>query len=523
MDINGNYTHNSEERFVNSKFNEVNYWKPINMNIDEEIKKFVENNEAYSPGELIEAEFIDASESEESNGSNGSLSPTVGLRDIDFLRSGHELSHLETSAPTRVNHHGSCSAAAAARQSLWDFSSFAGPQLHHDLNASTFITPTQTVLQQPKPEPVLSSSFGNSSQQDPLNMGNRASQAGDKKGKHASAEVADPALAKVKSEPKSSPGLFRRKEKDDSKKAGRGKNAAPKILPIKTDVKEKPPSKKYEAPLRPTVLEPRQELSPSPESSISSSVYHEAASTFQNSETHNNVSSMEDSATLKDVCAVSLNDISVACDSATNSSYLTLTEVEQERDDNSSETNTEAEHKIKQARHDAEEHMESISGQITDDEDTLMESYDEVRPITGSMPTTPLTPSAFSISSHRRIILEPNKFNTVQSGRSQNELRGSEESIMNKSTCSMGTGSNATSPVNDCNIRRYLSYSDVPPLGQLEGNVMRKVASLTLDKATLEAKINKPKFVPEKLDFKLYEKFEGESIFIFYGRISFDC
>lgn len=41
-----------------------------------------------------------------------------------------------------------------------------------------------------------------------------------------------------------------------------------------------------------------------------------------------------------------------------------------------------------------------------------------------------------------------------------------------------------------------------------ESNVLRKVASLTLDKLT-ESKVVRPKFVPDKLDFKLYEKFEG--------------
>jgi hypothetical protein len=42
-----------------------------------------------------------------------------------------------------------------------------------------------------------------------------------------------------------------------------------------------------------------------------------------------------------------------------------------------------------------------------------------------------------------------------------------------------------------------------------DGSVLKKVASLTLNKAELESKITKPKFVPEKLDFQLYEKFEG--------------
>ncbi|CAN7939915.1 unnamed protein product, partial [Ixodes hexagonus] len=52
--------------------------------------------------------------------------------------------------------------------------------------------------------------------------------------------------------------------------------------------------------------------------------------------------------------------------------------------------------------------------------------------------------------------------------------------------------------------RRHSAYDDVPPL---DGNVLRKVASLTLDRATIEARVNRPKVVPEKLDFSLYEKF----------------
>lgn len=50
--------------------------------------------------------------------------------------------------------------------------------------------------------------------------------------------------------------------------------------------------------------------------------------------------------------------------------------------------------------------------------------------------------------------------------------------------------------------------------------VLKKVASLTLNKADLETKVIKPRFVPEKLDFQLYEKFEGK-IFVSrnpYGR-----
>lgn len=53
--------------------------------------------------------------------------------------------------------------------------------------------------------------------------------------------------------------------------------------------------------------------------------------------------------------------------------------------------------------------------------------------------------------------------------------------------------------------RRHSSLCETPP----ESNVLRKVASLTLDRASLEQKVSRPKFVPEKLDFQIYEKFEG--------------
>nr|XP_026499741.1 uncharacterized protein LOC113403331 isoform X2 [Vanessa tameamea] len=58
---------------------------------------------------------------------------------------------------------------------------------------------------------------------------------------------------------------------------------------------------------------------------------------------------------------------------------------------------------------------------------------------------------------------------------------------------------------NDC---RHSSVSDVP---MSDSNVLRKVASLTLDKHT-ETKVVRPKFVPEKLDFQIYEKFEGQML-----------
>ena len=57
--------------------------------------------------------------------------------------------------------------------------------------------------------------------------------------------------------------------------------------------------------------------------------------------------------------------------------------------------------------------------------------------------------------------------------------------------------------------KRHMSVPIEPTKLSPDGLVLKKVASLTLNKADLEAKITKPKFVPEKLDFQLYEKFEG--------------
>lgn len=76
--------------------------------------------------------------------------------------------------------------------------------------------------------------------------------------------------------------------------------------------------------------------------------------------------------------------------------------------------------------------------------------------------------------------------------------------------CGAGSGSTAGPDIPE--YKRHLSMpvdvasAEVPQ----EGSVLKKVASLTLSKLELETKISKPKFVPEKLDFQLYEKFEGK-------------
>lgn len=45
--------------------------------------------------------------------------------------------------------------------------------------------------------------------------------------------------------------------------------------------------------------------------------------------------------------------------------------------------------------------------------------------------------------------------------------------------------------------------------GPKDGSVLRRVAKVTLDQATKDQKPVRPKHVPEKLDFKNHEKFEG--------------
>ncbi|XP_045473458.1 formin-like isoform X3 [Harmonia axyridis] len=66
--------------------------------------------------------------------------------------------------------------------------------------------------------------------------------------------------------------------------------------------------------------------------------------------------------------------------------------------------------------------------------------------------------------------------------------------------------------------KRHMSVpEDVTDISKYpDSGILKKVASLTLSRADLESKISKPKFVPEKLDFQLYEKFEGHMLINWY-------
>lgn len=48
--------------------------------------------------------------------------------------------------------------------------------------------------------------------------------------------------------------------------------------------------------------------------------------------------------------------------------------------------------------------------------------------------------------------------------------------------------------------------------GPKDGSVLRRVAKVTLDQATKDQKPVRPKHVPEKLDFRNREKFEGKRL-----------
>ncbi|XP_021933478.1 formin-2 isoform X2 [Zootermopsis nevadensis] len=106
----------------------------------------------------------------------------------------------------------------------------------------------------------------------------------------------------------------------------------------------------------------------------------------------------------------------------------------------------------------------------------------------GVLPHTRTTqpPSSFTLVRHRKVELNPTRL--------------SEHCLVPAASTQQQADARDT--------RRHSSVSDV----LLDSNVLRKVASLTLDRATIDQRVAKPKFVPEKLDFQIYEKFEGQML-----------
>ncbi|XP_065207335.1 formin-2-like [Planococcus citri] len=95
------------------------------------------------------------------------------------------------------------------------------------------------------------------------------------------------------------------------------------------------------------------------------------------------------------------------------------------------------------------------------------------------------SPGSFTVTKHKKVELSPTTFSTP----------------IPNTIESKGTASSSS-----C---RHSSLTEGTPL---ESNVLRKVASLTFDKAAMEQKVHKSRFIPEKLDFQNYEKFEGQML-----------
>lgn len=281
---------------------------------------------------------------------------------------------------------------------------------------------------------------------------------------------------------------------------------------------------------------------PSPGSSMSSSVYvdtHSHLPTPVEQATENDSIMEGDSqilddgtTTLQDASPGSLSDITVFCDDSSkqetasnivkrpssSSQSLPGTPGDTHLESNFSTMGFSSMYDSRYRMHAEESSSYSSGGRdlSTSSSSSSMDLLEHFHKQRGSVDSNVPPPSTlpFTITQHRKVVLPPHKFAGpppagVPNGKSG--ISGSEECLRPANLY----GNNAdhqSSP-----SRRHSSYGDVPPL---DGNVLRKVASLTLDKATIDSKVNRPKFVPEKLDFSLYEKFEGRFFLLHNSLIS---
>ncbi|GFQ85170.1 formin-2 [Trichonephila clavata] len=332
-----------------------------------------------------------------------------------------------------------------------------------------------------------------------VNMGNLSSQQGDKKSKGA---------------------------------PGDGAKSGAKFRFGKGEPKQKG-KKGFPAEAEPHAERPRSDVivesTPSPGSSMSSSVYVDTHSHLptpneageDDSIVEGDSQLLDDgTATLEDASPGSLSDITVFCDETKQDIMSTVLKRPTQSlpctpADSHSECgfSTMGFPTIYESRYrEAESSSYSSGGRdlSTSSSSSSMDIHDlngHFRTQRGSLDSSTLP---FTLTQHRKVVLPPHKFvgppvsSSVPNGKSA--MSGSEECLRPANL--YGNGSepqqHQASP-----SRRHSSYGDVPPL---DGNVLRKVASLTLDKATIDSKVNRPKFVPEKLDFSLYEKFEGQML-----------
>ncbi|XP_068202042.1 uncharacterized protein [Palaemon carinicauda] len=141
--------------------------------------------------------------------------------------------------------------------------------------------------------------------------------------------------------------------------------------------------------------------------------------------------------------------------------------------------------------------------EYTDDDDFEYFEGDDDMPQASAAAGRGANGSAFRVSRHRKVELQPAKPSAGRGGSatSNNNNNAAKNRALSEN-CISGNGT-------DQRGRRSGSSGDV---GVVDSNVLRKVASLTLDRAIIEKRVTKPKFVPEKLDFKIYEKFEGQML-----------
>lgn len=140
------------------------------------------------------------------------------------------------------------------------------------------------------------------------------------------------------------------------------------------------------------------------------------------------------------------------------------------------------------------------NGNAEDDEDDSDITSPEWDRSDSSLLPSRHVPKKFRVIPHQKVNLPQHRFRTPPPvGAARRELCNSELCLR-------------PGPVTVPQVlRRYCSQNTMS-LGCETGMVLHRVASLTLDKNTIEKNVSRPKFIPEKLDFGLYEKFEGQML-----------
>ncbi|KFM58650.1 hypothetical protein X975_21114, partial [Stegodyphus mimosarum] len=353
-------------------------------------------------------------------------------------------------------------------------------------------------------------------------MGNLSSQPGEKKSKSASSKDAE------RTDAKSSTSKFRFGKGESKPKSSAAKSDNRPQSDVSVSTQRKRRSSTDIAVV---------ESTPSPGSSLSSSVYVDTHSHLptpveggeDDSVLEGDSQILDDgTATLQDASPGSLSDITVFCDEGkqevmsnvlkrpqpSSSQSLPGTPGDTHLESNFSTMGFSTVYESRYRTHGGETESSSYSSGGRDLSTSSSSSSVDIHDLSGALKdfshkqqrgsfdsSVPPSTLPFTLTQHRKVVLPPHKFVAPPPLSAQNgkaAISGSEECLRPANLYGNNV-EHQSSP-----SRRHSSYGDVPPL---DGNVLRKVASLTLDKATIDSKVNRPKFVPEKLDFSLYEKF----------------